>query len=181
MGDHGFRMDFSWGGTDQGKTEATMPALSVLAPQQFRNQYPDKAQDKRTLSISYFFTETVIHHKIINKIMCLIMFPSQNLIKNTKFLTSNFDGHLMLQDILALSLGKSTKELFAERKNKLGVSLFSEVGNRTCQEAGVPLMYCCCNNGREKMEPDDPIIMAIAEGVLEDINQYLRLVVSRYI
>ena len=54
MGDHGFRMDFSWGGTDQGKTEATMPALAVLAPQQFRNQYPDKAQDKRTLSISYY-------------------------------------------------------------------------------------------------------------------------------
>ena len=103
------------------------------------------------------------------------MFSSQNLLKNTKFLTSNFDGHLMLQDILALSLGNSTKELFAERKNKLGVSLFSEVGNRTCQEAGVPLMYCCCNNGREKMEPDDPIILAIANGVLDDINQYLRL------
>ena len=95
--------------------------------------------------------------------------------KNTKFLTTNFDVHLMLRDILSLSLGKSTKELFAERKNKLGVSLFSEVTNRTCQEAGVPLMYCCCNNGREKMEPDDPIILAIANGVLDDINQYLRL------
>ena len=80
----------------------------------------------------------------------------------------------MLRDILALSLGKSTKELFSERKTQAGVSLFSEVRNRTCQEAGVPLMYCCCNNSREKMEPDDPIIMAIAEGVLEDLNQYLR-------
>ena len=106
------------------------------------------------------------------------MFSSQNLIKNTKFLTSNFDGHLMLQDILALSLGNSTKELFAERKNKLGVSLFSEVTNRTCQEAGVPLLYCSCNNGREKIQHDDPVILAIANGVLEDINQYLRLVAT---
>ena len=102
------------------------------------------------------------------------MFSSQNLVKNTKFLTSNFDVHLMLQDILALSLGNSTKELFAERKNQAGVSLFSEVTNRTCQEAGVPLLYCCCNNGREKMEPDDPIILSIANGVLVDINLYLR-------
>ena len=46
MGDHGFRMDFSWGGTDQGKTEATMPALAVLAPQHFRTQHPDKAQEQ---------------------------------------------------------------------------------------------------------------------------------------
>ena len=80
----------------------------------------------------------------------------------------------MLRDILALSLGKSTKDLFAERKTEAGVSLFSEVTNRTCQEAGVPLLYCSCNNGREKMDPNDPIIAAIANGVLDDINQYLR-------
>ena len=102
------------------------------------------------------------------------MFSSQNLVKNTKFLTSNFDGHLMLQDILALSLGNSTKELFAERKNQAGVSLFSEVTNRTCQEAGVPLMYCSCNNNREMLQPDDPTILAIAHGVLDDLNLYLR-------
>ena len=102
------------------------------------------------------------------------MFSSQNLVKNTKFLTSNFDVYLMLRDILALSLGKSSKDLFSERKTQAGVSLFSEVTNRTCQEAGVPPMYCCCNNGREKMEADDPIILAIANGVLDDLNQYLR-------
>ena len=103
------------------------------------------------------------------------MFSSQNLVKNSKFLTSNFDGHLMLRDILALSLGKSTKDLFAERKTQAGVSLFSEVTNRTCQEAGVPLMYCCCNNSMEMMKSDDPVILAIANGVLEDLNIYLRL------
>ena len=46
MGDHGFRMDFSWGGTDQGKAEASMPALALLAPQHFRTTYPDKTQDQ---------------------------------------------------------------------------------------------------------------------------------------
>ena len=81
----------------------------------------------------------------------------------------------MLRDILALSLGKSTKDLFAERKTQAGVSLFSEVTNRTCQEAGVPLMYCCCNNSMEMMKSDDPVILAIANGVLEDLNIYLRL------
>ena len=102
------------------------------------------------------------------------MFSSQNLVKNSKFLTSNFDVHLMLRYILALSLGKSTKDLFAERKTQVGVSLFSEVTNRTCQEAGVPLLYCSCNNGREKIEEDDPIFLSIANGVLADVNQYLR-------
>ena len=80
----------------------------------------------------------------------------------------------MLRDILTLSLGNSTDDLFGERRNQAGESLFSEVTNRTCQEAGVPPMYCCCNNGREKMEPSDPIILTIANGVLDDINQYLR-------
>ena len=104
------------------------------------------------------------------------MFSSQNLVKNAKFLTSNFDVHLMLRDILALSLGKSTQDLFSERKAQFGVSLFSEVTNRTCQEAGVPLLFCSCKNGREKFEPDDPIIVSIANAVLDDLNQYLRWV-----
>ena len=38
MGDHGFRMDFSWAGTDQGKTEASMPALAVLLPKHFKSK-----------------------------------------------------------------------------------------------------------------------------------------------
>ena len=53
MGDHGFRMDFSWGGTDQGKAEASMPALAVLAPQQFRTQHPDKAQDQNFIILQF--------------------------------------------------------------------------------------------------------------------------------
>ena len=44
MGDHGFRFD--WGGTDQGKTEASMSALAVLPPQQFGDKHPDIAQDQ---------------------------------------------------------------------------------------------------------------------------------------
>ena len=80
----------------------------------------------------------------------------------------------MLRDILALSLGQSTKDLFSERKTQAGVSLFSEVTNRTCQEAGVPLLYCSCNNSKEMMEPDNPIIISIAKGVLDDLNLYLR-------
>ena len=83
----------------------------------------------------------------------------------------------MLRDILALSLGNSTNDLFSERRNQAGVSLFSEVTNRTCPEAGVPLMYCCCNNTREMLKPDDPIILSIANGVLDDLNLYLRFAV----
>ena len=93
---------------------------------------------------------------------------------NSKFLTTNFDVHLMLQDILAQSLGKSQEELFPERKTQFGVSLFEEVTNRTCKEAGVPLMYCSCDMDQQKMDPDDPLILSIANGVLADINQYLR-------
>ena len=102
------------------------------------------------------------------------MFSLQNLVTNTKFLTTNYDVHLMLRDILALSLGNSTQELFAERRNQAGLSLFSEVINRTCPQAGVPPMYCCCNNDKEKMEPDAPVLVSIASGVVSDLNQYLR-------
>ena len=50
MGDHGFRMDFNWTGTDQGKAEVNMPALAVLAPQQFRDKHPDMAQVENTIN-----------------------------------------------------------------------------------------------------------------------------------
>ena len=49
MGDHGFRMDFSFGGTDQGKIEASMPALALLPPKHFSSQHPDKAQDQNLI------------------------------------------------------------------------------------------------------------------------------------
>ena len=101
-------------------------------------------------------------------------FWSQNLVKNTKFLTSNFDVHLMLQDILALSLGNSRQELFQERRNPFGESLMEDVTNRTCEEAGVPLMYCCCDMDHQRLESDHPVIVSIANGVLQDINQYLK-------
>ena len=84
---------------------------------------------------------------------------------NTKFLTTNFDVHLMLQDILGISVGKPRQELFSERKNKFGVSLLEEVRNRTCQEAGVPLLYCSCDADLQKMDPEDPIIVAIAQEI----------------
>ena len=94
--------------------------------------------------------------------------------KNTKFLTTNFDVHLMLQDILGLSVGQTRQELFPERSNKLGTSLFEAVTNRSCQEAGVPLLYCSCDMDQQNLQPDDPLIVSIANGVLADINQYLR-------
>ena len=62
IGDHGFRMDFSWGGTDQGKTEASMPALAVLAPQQFRTQHPDKAQDQNFI-INHLYPASIHYSK----------------------------------------------------------------------------------------------------------------------
>ena len=81
---------------------------------------------------------------------------------------------MTLQDILALSLGKNRQELFSERKTKFGVSLLEELRNRTCQEAGVPLMYCSCDTEHQKLKADDPLIVEIANGFLDDINQYLK-------
>ena len=80
----------------------------------------------------------------------------------------------MLQDILGLSVGQTRQELFPERSNKLGTSLFEAVTNRSCQEAGVPLLYCSCDMDQQNLQPDDPLIVSIANGVLADINQYLR-------
>ena len=71
MGDHGFRMDFSWGGTDQGKTEATMPALAVLAPQQFRDKYPDKAQELNFIKI---YRQKAFAFLAIQSVINLIIF-----------------------------------------------------------------------------------------------------------
>ena len=44
MGDHGFRMDFNFGGTGQGKTEASMPAFALLPPKDFSSLHPDRAK-----------------------------------------------------------------------------------------------------------------------------------------
>ena len=63
MGDHGFRMDFSFGGTEQGKIEASMPALALLPPKHFSSQHPDKAKDQNfSMNISkYMYVMDIVH------------------------------------------------------------------------------------------------------------------------
>ena len=57
MGDHGFRMDFNFGGTGQGKTEASMPAFALLPPKDFSSVHPERAkvQDPAILLLSLLF------------------------------------------------------------------------------------------------------------------------------
>lgn len=66
----------------------------------------------------------------------------QNLISNTKKLTTPFDLHETLRDILKIEyLNNNMKN----SNNSLGISLFKKIPTqRTCQDAGISAHWCTC-------------------------------------
>ena len=69
----------------------------------------------------------------------------RNLKANQHKLTSNYDIHLTLTDILEGSF-KTSQKLTSH--SGFGQSLFLEVPrNRSCEDAGIPLHYCACEHG----------------------------------
>jgi hypothetical protein len=100
---------------------------------------------------------------------------SNNLKTNRKRLTSPFDLHLTLRQILRLSRpDKSSSTTDECQACPNCVSLFSEVSkDRACEEAGITANWCTCNEYRS-ISIKDKSSEAIALQVLSDINAKLK-------
>ena len=94
----------------------------------------------------------------------------QHLRKNTAKLTSFFDINQMLRQILALASNNTVENLFRGFEGH-GVSLLSEVGDRTCAEAEIPQDYCQCTDGVSELESQ--LARDIAASVIRDLNTFL--------
>ena len=90
---------------------------------------------------------------------------------NSGLLTTHFDIHHTLRDILELSVGRSASQSLPS--TEYGQSLLERLENRTCVEAGGMSGYCSCSNGFLHVDSDHPDITVLAETIVTDINKYL--------
>ena len=96
---------------------------------------------------------------------------ARNLAANTARLTSHFDTHQTLRQLLGLAARRPVEQLFRGYEDH-GTSLLEEVGDRTCREAGVPDdAYCQCPGGMSPLPAAEAEVWAAA--VLADINKFL--------
>ncbi|CAG5127017.1 unnamed protein product [Candidula unifasciata] len=90
-----------------------------------------------------------------------------NLKVNTRRLTSHFDTHATLLDLLYF---KSNTSLLS--KSRRSISLFHKIPwDRTCEDASIPTEFCLC--GYQNLADADtksPISKALAELVIEALN-----------
>ena len=84
-------------------------------------------------------------------------------------LTSHRDTNRMIRHLLAMSTGKEEEDLFPGTAKEAGESLFREVGDRGCREAGIPLPFCSCN--REELQPES--VREAVEAALKDMDTAL--------
>lgn len=94
----------------------------------------------------------------------------RNMKKNTKRLTSTFDLHATLFDILNRAYANMTRTYSGAH----GISLFREVPlNRTCEDASIPEHYCACEHSVDA-DPRDPKLKEVAEFSVSKLNSGLK-------
>ena len=81
-------------------------------------------------------------------------------------LTSHWDLQQTFHHVLALGLGGP-----ARAGSGPGASLLRPVPARTCGQAGVPLDYCSCTEGRQALEVAR--VRGLVEAVMEDMDEFL--------
>ena len=89
---------------------------------------------------------------------------------NTDKLTSFFDVNQMIRQLLAMASNNTVEHLFKGFEGH-GVSLFSDVGDRTCAEADIPEDYCRCTDGTSELESQSA--REIAVSIIRDLNNFL--------
>ena len=94
----------------------------------------------------------------------------QHLRNNRDKLTSFFDINQMIRQLLAMASNNTVEELFRGFEGH-GVSLLSDVGDRTCAEADIPEDYCRCTDGISELE--STISREIAVSIIRDLNTFL--------
>lgn len=141
MSDHGMR----WGkyrNTYQGSLEDRLPMLRFVVPEWFEKAYP-KATD--------------------------------NLKKNTVRLTTPFDLHETLLDLVDTKVlddaSIERREAEVKNRNARGKSMFLEIsGQRTCENAGIPIHYCACRNSMTTLAVGDKYVIEAAKVLVERLN-----------
>ncbi|KAL3879132.1 hypothetical protein ACJMK2_031443 [Sinanodonta woodiana] len=95
----------------------------------------------------------------------------QNLQENSERLTTNFDLHETLKDIV-----QGNYDLHGVLKKQVpsrGVSLFKPISNtRSCAEAWIPENYCACYKS-DVLNPNDPVLEKVANFIVHHINNLL--------
>ncbi|CAI6358843.1 unnamed protein product [Macrosiphum euphorbiae] len=126
--------------TYQGSLEDKLPILNFIIPQWFQNMYPS---------------------------------AMKNLNKNTIRLTTPYDLHETLLEFIDMnqlddnSIARRTKM----NEYKRGTSLFLEIPeNKNCKAAGIPKNYCACQEERQDLAVDDPIVVKAANALMEYVN-----------
>lgn len=103
-----------------------------------------------------------------------------NLLKNTKQITTAFDIHATIRDLTCL-------EKMPEVPFRSTLSLLEDIPmNRTCEEAGVSLHYCVCEqdwkeinfNNQEPNDPNDQNSMIVHKATLFTLNFLNKLLFS---
>lgn len=93
----------------------------------------------------------------------------ENLLQNSKRLTSHYDVHQTLLDIL--HLGESKCLDLSPKSSHFARSLFLKIPkNRTCQQAGVPFSYCSCLKFN-KIRFDSKEVVSGAKHIIKIINK----------
>lgn len=98
-------------------------------------------------------------------------YPSlmKNIQDNTKRLTTHFDFHETLLDIMNSHFDSNARIPESAR----GISLFSSIPeSRSCAQAGVPEHYCACY-GSEEISVTLPIVNKLSLFVVDQINELL--------
>lgn len=98
-----------------------------------------------------------------------------NLRQNARKLTTHFDLHHTMVDLLNLTALEDG--ILQQRANQTGrgQSLFQPVSShRNCSQAGIPRHYCTCHDSIEKMDTNDTHVVAAAEAVAKYMNDMLK-------
>lgn len=93
---------------------------------------------------------------------------AKNLKTNTGRLTSHFDTHQMLQDIMYFQ-GREPTPSF---RGSHGTSLFREISaDRTCADAGIPDSQCLCGQNVQKfLNTTEPVARTLGDALLQAVK-----------
>lgn len=94
----------------------------------------------------------------------------ENLKMNRDRLSSFYDFHMTLKDILSMSAGKEAAEKLAAVNCPSCQSLFDLLPfNRTCEEAGISKHWCTCSDFKET-ETTSPSVKKAVKHIIERVN-----------
>ncbi|GAB6025107.1 hypothetical protein CHUAL_010537 [Chamberlinius hualienensis] len=146
MSDHGIRYG-AFRETEMGRVEENLPFLFMLFPQWFQQRFP--------------------------KIM-------DNIRRNRFRLITTFDLHQTLKSIISCEFysqqqytsSPSTMDDEEWQSKKRGISLFQHISsNRSCENAGIPDIYCSCKQNVVDVHINSPIVPKLTNKLVQQLNQ----------